>query len=134
MAALDSLIAIGAPGSKTWVIREGDNPALKFTIKVNGSPLDLTGVSGSCSIRASYATASSTLATPTVSFPARTAGQVMVALTTSQSSALRAAVVSTTDDATQQVPVGVFDIELQDGTNEVTIVGGPTVLSREATP
>lgn len=133
MAALDNLVSIGAPGVKPWIVREGDNVALAFIIKYGGTAMDLTGVTGTCSIRLDY-TSTSDLVTAAVSFPTPLTGLVRVALTAAQTTTLLASVPAATPVDQLEVQIAVYDVELQDGTNQVTIVGGTITLSREVTP
>lgn len=133
MAALDSLISIGSPGTRDWVVREGDNVQLNFVVNLNGSAVDLTGVTGTCSIRLDY-TSTSDLVAGTVSFPTPASGTVRVSLTAANTTTLAASVPASTDASQRLVTIAVYDVELQDGTNQLTILGGTVSLSREVTP
>lgn len=133
MAALDNLIYIQAPGARDWTIREGDNVALQFTVKLNGTAVDLTAVTGTCSIRSDYASTSDIVA-GTVTFPTPASGIVRVTLTAANTTTLAGVVPGSTDVNQQLVNVGVYDVELQDGTNQLTILGGKVIISREVTP
>lgn len=133
MPALDNLINAGAPGAHEWIVREGDNAGLQFTIKLNSVAADLTGCTGVCSIRSDYA-AVTDIVTGVVTFPTPTSGVVRVTLTAANTTTLAGVVPGSTDAAQQLVNVGVYDVEILDGTNQLTILGGKVVLSREVTP
>ena len=133
MPALDNLIYIQSPGSREWTVREGDNVALQFTLKLNSVVVDLTGCTGVCSIRSDYASATDIVA-GVVTFPTPTSGVVRVTLTAINTTALAAVVPGSTDVAQQLVNVGVYDVEILDGTNQLTILGGKVIVSREVTP
>lgn len=132
MPALDPLVGLGSPGETTWTVREGDNCSLDFAVRVSGSYLNITGVTGTCSIRSDY-DSTTDIVTGTVTFPTPASGTVKVTLTAANTTALATAVTGL--PASQRlVPAGYFDIELQDGTNQVTICCGQVMLSREITP
>lgn len=132
MPALDNLLAMGAPAAINWTIRQKDNPYLQFTVKYNGTPVDMTGVTGICNIRASYLDGATLLATPTVTFPTPlSSGRVRIALTTAQSDALKTFIPTDTSIGQQLVTIGVWDVDLADGTNHVTVAGGQAILSRQ---
>jgi hypothetical protein len=133
MPALDALITSGGPASYTWDVREGDNPALQFTVKLAGVAVDLTGVTGACSIRQDYA-ATSDIVVPTITFPNAAGGVVRASLSSAQTTTLAAAITGTPPATQQYVDVGYFDVELQDGTNQWTCIGGLVRISREITP
>lgn len=133
MAALDNLVTIGPIATRPWVIREGDNVALQFIVKYNGAAVDMTTVTGVCSIRANY-DSTTDIAVGTVTFPTPASGIVRVTLAASLTTAVAAAIPAGTSVDLLQVPVGYYDIELQDGTNQVTILGGQVSTSREITP
>lgn len=133
MPALDALVTLGAPADRVWVVREGDNVALSFVLKLNGTAIDLTPCSGTCRIRADYDTATD-LVTAVVTFPVPTSGTVRVDLTAADTTALAAAVPVDTSPLQREVPIGVYDVELQDGTNQWTVLSGSVIVSREVTP
>jgi len=133
MAALDNLIYIQAPGARDWTVREGDNVALQFTVKLNGAAVDLTTVTGVCSIRSDYASVTD-IVTGVVTFPTPASGVVRVTLTGVNTTTLANAAPGSPAASQQLVEVGVYDIELQDGTNQLTILGGKVIVSREVTP
>jgi len=131
--ALDSLITMGGPASSDWVIPEGDNVALDFSVLLNDVAVNLTGVTGTCSIRADY-DAAADLVAGVVTFPTPLTGAVRVTLTAANSTTLAGAAPAGTPAGQRLVPVGYFDVELQDGTNRVTVLAGVAIVSREATP
>lgn len=133
MAALDNLVYIQAPASRDWTVREGDNIALQFAIKLNGTAVDLTAVTGTCSIRTDYSSVTDVV-TGTVTFPTPASGIVRVSLTAANTTTIAGLVPGSTAVGQQLVDVAVYDIELQDGTNQVTILGGRITVSREVTP
>jgi hypothetical protein len=133
MAALDNLVYIQSPGSRDWTVREGDNVALQFTVKLNGTGVDLTAVTGTCSIRSDYASAVD-IVTGTVTFPTPASGVCRVTLTAANTTTLAGVIPGSTAVGQQLVDVGVYDVELQDGTNQLTILGGKVIVSREVTP
>jgi len=134
MPALDNLIFIADPAIAPWTVREGDNCPIQFIVKYNGVAVDLTGVTGTCSIRATF-DAAADLVVPTVTFPSPlSSGTVRVTLSAAQATTLAGSVPAGTDPLTRVAQVGVYDVELQDGTNQVTILSGSSLVSREVTP
>ena len=132
MPALDSLTSIQSPAVRDWIVREGDNVALAFVLKLNSIAVNLTGCTGTCSIRANYDSGSDIVA-GTVTFPTPASGTVRIDLTSANTAAIAAAITGA-DPNQREVSVGFYDVEIQDGTNQLTILAGSVIVSREITP
>jgi hypothetical protein len=116
---------IGLPGDATLTIRQGDTWSVVFTITSNGVAVDLSsGVTASLKIKSTYG--GTLLETATCSTP--TAGGV---ITASLTPAETAALTATGDQRIR--PLGVWDLNLTDGTNTATVVGGAVNLYMQVT-
>ena len=134
MPTLADLKSLGAPSEVAWEIREDNTVRLDFSIRIDGVAVDLTGVTGTCKIRADY-DAATDLATPTVTLASpATIGRVYADLDTTASASLSAAVPVGTSPTLRIVPIGVYDVVLTDGTNTITAIAGTVSLVREVTP
>jgi hypothetical protein len=126
MALPSALLGIGLPGDATLTIRQGDTWQTIITINVNGIAADLSSsVTATLKIKDTYG--GTLLATATCTIPVGTDGKVHCSLTPAQTAALTAT-------GSQRVrALGVWDLNLTDGTNTVTPVGGAVNLYIEVT-
>lgn len=116
---------IGLPGDATLTIRQGDTWSVVFTILVNGVAADLSsGVTASLKFKSTYG--GTLLETAACSTPSAS-GVITASLTPAETAALTA----TGDQRIR--PLGVWDLNLTDGTNTATVVGGAVNLYMQVT-
>ena len=133
MPALDKLISDGAPQTYDLVVRDGDNISLALGLNnPDTTAFDLTGVTGTCSVRADYV-ASTDIVTATVSIPTPANGAFFVTLTQAQTATIAGTVPGGVPPLQLLVNVGVYDVVLTDSANQVTIVTGAVIVSRDVT-
>lgn len=126
MALPSGLLEIGMPGDASLTIRQGDTFRQPIVININGVPADLSvGVTASLKIKS--AIGGSTLATCTCTIPIGTDGTVIATLTPAQTAAL------TASGTTRVRGLGVWDLNLTDGTDVATCIGGAVNLYMEVT-
>lgn len=126
MALPSGLLEIGLPGDATLTIRQGDSFRQLITVNVNGSPADLSvGVTATLKIRDTIG--GSVLATCTCTIPIGTDGTVLAVLTPVTTAAL------TVSGTTRVRQLGVWDLDLTDGTDVITCVGGTVQLYMQVT-
>ena len=126
MALPSGLLEIGLPGDATLTVRQGDSFRQLITVNINGVPADLSvGVTASLKIKDTIG--GSVLATPTCSIPVGTDGTVLAVMTPATTAALTAT-------GTPRVrALGFWDLNLTDGTDTITVVGGAVNLYMEVT-
>lgn len=127
MATLADLVTMGATPSYQWTIRRANDIALQFSVKLDGTAVDLTGCTGTCLIKSDYGPSGTTIATATVSFPTPASGTVRVALTDTTSALT---IPAGTADATGDVPAYVYDVRLTLGSDTVTVLRGTVLIQR----
>lgn len=126
MALPTGLLEIGLPGDTTLTVRQGDSWRQSFTINLNGSPADLSvAVTASLKIRSTLG--GSVVATPTCSIPVGTDGVVLAVMTPATTAAL------TVSGSERVRLLGYWDLNLTDGTNTITVIGGTVNLYIEVT-
>lgn len=128
MAIPTALLRIGRPGNAPIVVRQGDTYQQPFTLTLNGVAVDISGLTAAMKIRATITGA--VLATPTCTIPTGTDGLILAAMTPAVTAALSVAGAAATEREPQ---LGYYDVDLTDGTDRVTVVGGTVSLWREVT-
>lgn len=115
------------PNSTTLVIVQGST--LSFTVTITDASKDFTGYTGRAKIRNNFATL--TLVTDlTVATTSAVNGSM--AMTVSLTAAQTAALANTTNGERRQV-IGVWDLEIVNGSDVLRMLQGTAYLSREAT-
>jgi len=126
MALPSGLLEIGLPGDGTLTIRQGDTWRQKITVKQGGVVVDLSsGVTATLKIK--DAIGGTLLLTATCTIPIGTDGAIYAALTPAQTAAVTVA------GTTRVRTLGVWDLNLTDGTNTVSPIGGAVNLWLEVT-
>lgn len=127
MALPTTLLRMGAPTASTLTVRQGDTVEWTVTVRDSaGAAIDLgSPATGTCLLKASYGGA--TLATATVSTtPA--SGLIVCRLSPAQTAALTGSFGGRGSGV-----IGVWDVQVSDGTNIVTVARGEVVLTLEVT-
>jgi len=122
-----TLIRMGAPAQSTLAVRQGDSVEWTVTVKDGaGAAIDLgSPCTATSKIKDSYT--GSTLATMTCSVTAAS-GLIVCSLTPAQTAALTGSF-----SGRGSGTIGVWDVQVSDGTNIVTIARGEVVLYLEVT-
>lgn len=126
MALPSGLLEIGMPGDASLTIRQGDTWRQRITVKVGGVDADLSvGVTASLKIKDTFG--GTLLETATCTIPIGTDGAVIASLTPAETAAL------TVSGTTRVRALGSYDLNLTDGTDVVTVVGGAVNLYMQIT-
>jgi hypothetical protein len=126
MALPSGLLEIGLPGDATVTIRQGDTWRQKITVKQSGVAADLSvGVTATLKIKDTYG--GTLLETAACTIPVGTDGVVLAALTPAETAVLTIA------GTTRLRALGLWDLNLTDGTNTVTVIGGAVNLYMQNT-
>lgn len=127
-----ALDAIDSPFEHDIEIEQGSDFALPITLTYDDdTPLPLTGLTIASKLRDFFGTGSTVLVTFTCNILNAAAGQFEIRLTKVQTAALtRPAGAAATERITS---LGVYDIELSDGTYTYRYIQGKATLSAEAT-
>ena len=126
MALPSGLLEIGLPGDASLTIRQGDTWRQRITVKSGGVAADLSvGVSASLKIKDAFG--GTLLETATCTIPIGTDGAVIASLTPAETAVL------TVSGTTRVRALGSYDLNLTDGTDVVTVVGGAVNLYMQIT-
>jgi hypothetical protein len=126
VALPSGLLEIGLPGDATLTIRQGDTWRQRIVVKQGGVAANLSsGVTASLKIKTTFG--GSVLETATCTIPVGTDGAVIAALTPAETAAL------TVTGTTRVRELGLWDLNLTDGTDTVTVIGGVINLYMQIT-
>jgi hypothetical protein len=126
MALPTGLLEIGLPGDASLTIRQGDTWRQRITVKSGGIAADLSvGVTATLKIKDTFG--GTLLETAACTIPVGTDGVVIASLTPAETAVL------TVTGTTRVRALGVWDLNLSDGTNVVTVVGGAVNLYMQVT-
>jgi hypothetical protein len=126
MALPSGLLEIGLPGDATLTIRQGDTWRQRITVKSGGAAADLSvGVTATLKIKSTFG--GTLLETAACTIPVGTDGVVIAALTPAETAVL------TVTGTTRVRLLGVWDLNLTDGTDVVTVIGGNVNLYMQVT-
>ena len=128
MATLADIVTLGEPADYPWTIRRSDDNSLQFQVKLNGTGIDLTGATGPCKIRDTYASGATLLATATVSLVTAASGIVKAPL--DESGSAIAIPAAAADDAAT-VRVGYYDLTLVQSGTTVCVLRGEVYVARK---
>jgi hypothetical protein len=120
-----ALLAAGRPGNANLAIVQGDTWYQAFTITSGGVAVDLTGLTATLQVRTTYG--GTVLATASCTIPTPTDGTVIAQLTAATTAAL------TVVGDTLERALGVYDLNLTDGTQVSTPITGRVTLVMEVT-
>jgi hypothetical protein len=111
------------------VIQQGSTYYQAYTLEDAGSAVDLTGCTATAKLKDVFS--GSTLATFTCAIPTPANGTITVTLPVATTAALTGTFPTT---STRKVAIGVWDLEVIDGSSQVArLAQGTTSLSREVT-
>jgi hypothetical protein len=126
MALPSGLLEIGMPGDASLTIRQGNTWRQRITVRVGGVAADLSvGVTASLKIKDAFG--GTLLETAACTIPVGTDGVVIAALTPAETAAL------TVTGTTRVRALGVWDLNLTDGTDVATVIGGAVNLYMQVT-
>jgi hypothetical protein len=130
MALLDDLLAKADPAIVNLTITQGDTHLISNTLEVKPeggafAPVDLTGCTVTAVIKSAFG--GTTLATYTCTHSGALGGYRCI-LTPAATAAL------VHPGGSDPAPIGVYDVQVTDGTNTVTLQQGTISLRRSVTP